>query len=185
MQTLPDHALSEFIARANLAAGAIKVDPVVSLELLRRVDVQDDRLELTLCIDTLLPVPTTGTLPAQHRLSVPMARIKRGKEVRMIIGTGAPMPALADAALIKLLATARAAWWAMLASSDAPLVEVAKSQGYLPEHFTLLLRLSTLAPCIVTAIVEGRQPVTRTRQRFVTISNLPKDWAGQRAALGF
>lgn len=157
---LPDHALSEFIARANLAAGAIKVDPVASLELLRRVDVQDDRLELTLCIDTLLPVPTTGTLPAQHRLSVPMARIKRGKEVRMIIGTGAPMPALADPALIKLLATARAAWRAMLASSDAPLVEVAKSQGYLPEHFTLLLRLSTLAPCIVTAIVEGRQPVT-------------------------
>ena len=182
---LPDHALSEFIAKANLAAGAIKVDPVVSLELLRRVGVQDDRLELTLCIETLLPVPTTGTLPAQHRLSVPMARIKRGKEVRMIIGTGAPMPALADPALIKLIATARAAWQAMLASGDTPLIEVAKSQGYLPEHFTLLLRLSTLAPCIVTAIVEGRQPVTLTRQRLATISKLPKDWAGQRAALGF
>ena len=72
-----------------------------------------------------------------------------------------------------------------LASHDTQLADVAKAQGYLPEHFTLLLRLSTLAPCIVTAIVEGRQPAMLNRQRLATITNLPKNWAEQRAALGF
>ena len=52
-------------------------------------------------------------------------------------------------------------------------------------HFTLLLRLATLAPCIVQAITEGRQPITLNRQRLATISSLPIDWAGQRTALGF
>lgn len=49
----------------------------------------------------------------------------------------------------------------------------------------MLLRLSTLAPCIVTAVVEGRQPIALTRQRLATVSNLPHDWPGQRSALGF
>ena len=48
----------------------------------------------------------------------------------------------------------------------------------------MLLRLATLAPCIVTAIVEGRQPASLNRQRLATITNLPRDWDGQRIALG-
>lgn len=73
----------------------------------------------------------------------------------------------------------------MLAAGDSPLADFAKSQGYSPQHFTLLLRLSTLAPCIVSAIVEGRQPMTLSRQRLATIKNLPVRWAEQRAMLGF
>ncbi len=87
----------------------------------------------------------------------------------------------ADPALIKLIALARGAWQVMLASVDVPLASVAASQGYSAEHFTRLLRLSTLAP----AIVEGRQPVTHTRQRLAKIANRPTDWAGQRQAHGF
>ena len=56
--------------------------------------------------------------------------------------------------------------------------------GYLPEQFTMLLRLATLSPRIVTAIVEGRQSASLNRQRLATITNLPRDWAGQRIALG-
>lgn len=182
---LSDDALAAFIGRANSAAGKIKDDPAVSLKLLRRVDVHDERVDLTLCIDVLMSPVAERTEPVVHELSMPMARIKRGKDVRMVIGDGAPSLSPADPGLIKLVATARAAWQAMMASGDAPLAEVAKAQGYLPEHFTLLLRLSTLAPCIVTAIVEGRQPMTLNRQRLATITKLPKDWAGQRVALGF
>ena len=182
---LPDDAMAEFIHRANSAACAINDDKLASLGILRRVDVHDDRVDLTICIDTFMPAASDEIEPALHQLSIPVARIKRGKDVRMVIGNGAPSPKPADPALIKLIATARAAWQAMLASGDTPLAEVAKTQGYLPEHFTVLLRLSTLAPCIVTAIAEGRQPAMLNRQRLATITNLPKDWAGQRAALGF
>ena len=91
----------------------------------------------------------------------------------------------ADPALLKLIATARAAWTAMLSAGDAPLATVAAAQGYSVNHFTLLLRLATLSPCIAQAITEGRQPVTLNRQRLATVSHLPIDWAGQRTALGF
>ena len=73
----------------------------------------------------------------------------------------------------------------MLAAGGSPLADVARFQGYSPEHFTLLLRLSTLAPCIVSAIVEGHQPMTLSRQRLASIKNLPVRWAKQRAMLGF
>jgi len=45
--------------------------------------------------------------------------------------------------------------------------------------------ISTLAPCIVAAIVEGRQPATLTRKRLAKLTNLPVEWADQRQALGF
>ena len=182
---LPDHALAGFIAKANVAARAIDDNLTASLELLQRVDVHDDRVEFTLCISRLMPTDTGAAGPTLHRLALPMARVKRGKEVRLTIAGDVPSPTQADPGLIKLIATARAAWQAMLTAGETPLAEVAKRQGYLPEHFTLLLRLSTLAPCIVTAIVEGRQPLKLNRQRLATISNLPKDWTGQRVALGF
>jgi site-specific DNA recombinase len=44
--------------------------------------------------------------------------------------------------------------------------------------------LSCLAPHIVTAIVEGRQPATLTARTLQKI-DLPLAWSGQRALLGF
>ena len=121
-----------------------------------------------------------------HQLSLPMSRQRRGGEVRIAIGDQPNAGAVpANRALLKLIATARAAWTAMLAASDSPLATVAAAQGYSVNHFTLLLRLSTLAPCIVQAIIEGLQPNTLNRQRLATVSSLPINRAGQRAALGF
>jgi hypothetical protein len=47
-----------------------------------------------------------------------------------------------------------------------------------------LVALSCLAPDIVTAIVEGKQPEQLTANRLMSIA-LPLSWAEQRAALGF
>ena len=174
-QELPDHALAALIARASAAALATDDDPVAALEFLRRVDVREDRVDLSLCHFTLMPLAKVADGAQLHELSAPMRRIKRGKDVRLIVGDSTPLPTPADPALIKLLANARSAWQAMFRAGETPLADVAKSQGYLPEQFTMLLRLSTLAPCIVAAIVEGRQPITITRQRLATISNLPLD----------
>jgi site-specific DNA recombinase len=70
-------------------------------------------------------------------------------------------------------------------ASDLRVVDVAKAQGFTDKYFTLLLRLATLDPGIVQAILEGRQPPSLTRMRLAKITNLPIDWAGQRSALGF
>jgi DNA invertase Pin-like site-specific DNA recombinase len=183
---LPDEMLAAFILRAKRLATAIDENPAAAVDLLRRVDVQDDRVELTICLKTLLPDSFSPTTATTYQLSVPMARIKRGKEVRLVIGDDTnSATTIADPSLIKIIALARGAWQALLSAGDTPLANVAAAQGYSVEHFTRLLRLSTLAPSIVSAIVEGRQPATLTRQRLAKLTNLPVDWTAQRAALGF
>jgi len=47
-----------------------------------------------------------------------------------------------------------------------------------------LAALGCLAPDIVTAIVEGRQPASLTARRLQDI-DLPLAWPDQRALLGF
>jgi hypothetical protein len=58
-------------------------------------------------------------------------------------------------------------------------------QGYTADYFGLLLRLATLAPDIVQAILDGNQPAALTRQRLAKMTNLPFAWAEQRILLGF
>ena len=52
-------------------------------------------------------------------------------------------------------------------------------------HLTRLARLRFLAPDIVTAIVEGRQPIELTSRSLLRISDLPLGWSEQRRMLGF
>jgi site-specific DNA recombinase len=56
---------------------------------------------------------------------------------------------------------------------------------YSKRHLWQLLRISYLAPDIITAIVEGRQPASLTGRRLLRVTNLPLDWPRQRAILGF
>ena len=58
-------------------------------------------------------------------------------------------------------------------------------QGYTKDYFGVLLRIAFFAPDIVAAIFDGRQPVQLSRQRLARATNLPLDWHGQRAMLGF
>jgi site-specific DNA recombinase len=53
-------------------------------------------------------------------------------------------------------------------------------------HVTSLVRLSYLAPDIVHALLEDRQPIELTPTRLVALSrNLPHHWQEQRRLLGF
>ena len=47
------------------------------------------------------------------------------------------------------------------------------------------MRLNFLAPHIVVAILNGRQPVAVTASQLVADTRLRLDWSGQRTALGF
>jgi len=121
-----------------------------------------------------------------HLLSVPIVKLRRGPEVRLVIAEPeSNEDRLVDPALVRLLSIARAANAAMHAARDVSVAEIAKAQGFTNNYFTLLLRLATLAPSIVQAIIEGRQPASLTRQRLAKITNLPLDCNEQRRMLGF
>ena len=53
-------------------------------------------------------------------------------------------------------------------------------------RLTSLIRLSYLAPDIVRALLEGRQPIELTPTRLLRLSkDLPHDWSEQRHVLDF
>jgi site-specific DNA recombinase len=62
--------------------------------------------------------------------------------------------------------------------------EVARRFSRRPTFVSRALRLNYLAPDIIAAIVDGRQPRDLTRRKLLNAS-IPMDWAQQRALLGF
>ena len=91
-----------------------------------------------------------------------------------------------DAPMIKTLGKAFY-WKRLLDDGEYPtMVDMARARKLEPGWVSEVLRLTMLAPDIVEAIVEGRQPrhlnlhVLRGRPEL-----LPRDWAEQRRFLGF
>ncbi len=84
-----------------------------------------------------------------------------------------------------VLALARTRSW-IRALRQAQLVdtaEIAQRYELSDAHVRRLLRFAYLAPDIVEAIVEGRQPRILTVKLLLT--GIPLDWVDQRAAFGF
>jgi site-specific DNA recombinase len=91
----------------------------------------------------------------------------------------------ADPALVRVLVRAHTCKARLLQSGEARLTETSRSEGISRSYLTRLARLAFLAPDIVCAILEGRQPTSLTAARLIRITQLPLDWSEQRKALGF
>jgi hypothetical protein len=65
----------------------------------------------------------------------------------------------------------------------ADTMEIARRFQLSDAHVRRILRFGYLAPDIVEAIVEGRQPRSLTVKRL--LQGIPCVWADQRAAFGF
>jgi len=61
--------------------------------------------------------------------------------------------------------------------------QIASENGRCRKRLAKLLAVSFLAPDIVTAIVEGRQPSTLTPNALLAV-DLPMAWPEQRSLLG-
>ena len=122
------------------------------------------------------PVPETITL------HVPFRFVKRGgrKEMQMPEGT---QPQRTDNTLVKALARAFR-WKRMLESGEfATIAELAEREGIASSYMTRVLRLTLLAPDIVEAILDGRQP--KGLRLAEMLGNGPVVWEEQRGAWGF
>ncbi|HEX8215812.1 MAG TPA: hypothetical protein VF582_10180, partial [Allosphingosinicella sp.] len=53
-----------------------------------------------------------------------------------------------------------------------------------PSRIGRIARLGLLAPDIVTAAIEGRQPAALSRSSLWEATGIPLDWPGQRKMLG-
>ena len=123
----------------------------------------------------------TSHLPQPVLLDVPAKLVDRGSDLRLAIGPdGGDVHAAVDPALLKLMALGAAARQHLLTGKPDSLVDT-----YSKQHLIRLARVGYLAPDIITAIVEGRQPLSLSSAKLLRCPNLPIDWAEQRRQLGF
>lgn len=139
--------------------------------MVERVTVHSDQVEIVLAEADSVPI------------IVPAKLIRRSGEKRIAVTDPVQDRARPDAALIKLIVRAFQARQALDTASNT-LATAAVSLGVSAAYFSVLLRLSYLAPDIVMAILDGRQPATLNRQRLARVANLPMDWQEQRSLLG-
>jgi hypothetical protein len=118
------------------------------------------------------PIPETVTF------RVPFRVVKRGGRKEMHLPEGATHSRRTDNTLVKALARAFR-WKRMLESGEfASISELAEREGIAFTYMARLLRLSLLAPEIVDAIMERRQPATVTLAKLM--EPFPLDWKEQR-----
>ena len=114
---------------------------------------------------------------------IPLTFRKRGGRKLVVTPDGAawaPRPRV-DNAMVKALA--RAFRWRRILDEGlhATIDDLAKSKEIGKTYVSQVLRLTLLAPEIVEAILDGRQPVEL--QLDDLLCGIPLEWAGQRRAL--
>src|SRR5262245_49368971 len=117
-----------------------------------------------------------------HTVKLPAAQPRARKE---IIVPGEPKSAPRRISHVLVLAIARAKTWMrdLRAGKYEDTEEIARQFKLNDAHVRRLLRFCYLAPDIVEAIVEGRQPRSLTVKRL--LKGIPHAWPDQRVAFGF
>ena len=123
---------------------------------------------------------TRGTLiPETVTLHVPFRIVKRGGRKEMQMPDRVRPERTPDSTLVKALARAFR-WKRMLESGEfTSISELAEREGIAFTYMARLMRLSLLAPEIVDAIMDGRQPANVTLAKLM--DPFPLDWKEQRA----
>jgi hypothetical protein len=155
-----------------LRHGSQREQRIVLLELQVQVRLHAERVAIEF---------KTAYLPQPVLLDVPAKLVDRGSDLRLAIGPdGKDVHAAVDPALLKLVALGTAARQHLVTGKPDSLVDT-----YSKQHLNRLARLGYLAPDIITAIVEGRQPPSLSGRTLLRFANLPVEWAEQRKLLGF
>ena len=118
-------------------------------------------------------------------LTKPMKIKRRGQEMRMVIGGQEVTQANPDQALIKLVVRAHALRTGLEDGSISSIKDFAMQQHIDHADAKRMLPLSYLAPDIVEAIMDGRQPEGVCVSTLRTGYDLPLLWTEQRRKLGF
>jgi site-specific DNA recombinase len=113
-------------------------------------------------------------------------RLRRGKALRLVIPTPTSETdiEMRDEKLISLIADSRRIMALITDNPDKSIPALASEHGRCRVRMMKVAKLSCLDPDIVTAIVEGRQPLKLTSGKLLA-AELPLAWTEQRCALGF
>ena len=183
------------LAPRLLTLSVAQLRPMLA-QILQRIDVLHDRVELQVSPSGLIALLcASGQYADQHApsgekepfvLSVPAQLQRAGQGMALIIDDPAydGRATAPDPNLVRLIARAHLYRERLIGDANLPLSHIARQQRLNRSYLARIVQLSYLAPDIVKAILDGRQPRHLTVRKLVA-GNLPLAWADQRTVLGF
>jgi hypothetical protein len=152
------------------------------LDLVERIDLTSDRIAITLNLARLVGEP--GPM-IRHTVSTRIKR--RGVEMRLVIEDAGNdiTTAKPDAALVKAFVRAHKWFDDLVTGRASSPTAIAQAEGLSDRYVGHLLPLAFLAPEIVETVLAGTQPVDLTAETLIKRTDLPLDWAEQKALMGF
>jgi site-specific DNA recombinase len=172
------------LAAATLRSGAHQDRADMITRLVERINLVDVGVRLTVAagaLRTMLGMDRDRAASAAITLDLSAQKVRRGHQLRLVVlgkdENGACRQRNEDAGLVRLMARAQAVRTRLSRPRDG-------NSDEHPNEVHQLAALGCLAPDIVAAIVEGRQPRGLTA-RSLMAAEVPVKWDEQRALLGF
>ena len=168
------------------------------ITLLSRVDIGPDRLEISVRRSRLVELLGSSSIELVTQQGTPdneakdiltltvSARLQRvGREMKMLVENTDDQTE-ADPALLRIVARAHEIQERLMQNTDLTVHVIASQERVSANYVYRLLRLPTLSPDIITAIVNGKNPPQLTAKKLMRLTpQIPVDWAEQRKLLGF
>ena len=170
----------------------------ILMTLIRRIDIRAEHIEIRVyqrrlydllqaqSIVQSLTAPTPASTPGDILTLNVKARLQRvGREMKLVVHN-AEDRAQADPGLLRIVARAHDFLDRLIQDPDLTVPAIASQERLTIGYLSRLLRLPSLAPDIVTAIIHGKHPPELSAKRLMRLAlKLPTDWAEQRKLLGF
>jgi DNA invertase Pin-like site-specific DNA recombinase len=188
-------AIARHIAAGKLSGDAIKklqqagadatdqiqglphVQRRIFLQLITRVDLSEQSILIT----TNLSAIDSGL--ASSTITVPIGFVRSGRQIKLILPPANEDHRPPNPTMLKLVAQAFAARRELEAGGTFD--EVAARLGYGREYLADMLRTSFLSPRIITALIEGTQPIALSRGQLVSTNRIPLLWTEQEKTFQF
>jgi site-specific DNA recombinase len=179
----------------TLAPGTIRS---IIMTLISRIDIRAEHIEIRVyqrrlhdllqarSMEPSLPVPAPASRPGDILKLEVKARLQRvGREMKLVVHN-AEDRAEADPGLLRIVARAHDFQERLIQDPDLTVPAIASQERLTIGYLSRLLRLPSLAPDVVTAIINGKHPPELSAKRLMRLSlKLPTDWLAQRKLLGF
>ncbi len=151
---------------------------------IEKITVTPGTVLIDLELAALFPGLAAGADRVAHTITLPFQMRRRGVEAKIMIPGAKTQSINPDENLTRLMQRSHQ-WWRQLVSEPSCNVEVlARTSGIAACEVTRFLPLAFLAPDIVEAVLDGRQPVELNVQKLKKLGAIPADWAEQRRLLG-
>jgi site-specific DNA recombinase len=177
-----DVTLSEASARLKYAedrrAILCGVDKFASFKLFRELvsqvclGAEDLTVDVALCGSS-----SNGDFKVSSTLTSKVAKVRVGKETKLIVGIGDEAPARHDPKLINAVVTAYRA--RKLLESGRSIPEIGGELKVSIIQASRLVRLGYFAPQITSAILSGQQPLGLSKSMLTLAVDMPLDWGAQ------